>query len=214
MALTRRSRIGPGGNDGAHALERLPTPGARECLGRVGVWLAEVAIHTPEGATWHTRPELLPAHQRTQCRDGQYNLGVAHGVPAVLAVLELAVAAGVARPRAAPLATAAVDWLRAQRLEDTAQSLLPYWRNVDGSPSRPARTAWCYGDPGAGVAVLVAARALDVPAGKVEAIGRVRAAALRAPEGLGRHRRVAVPRQRRLGARVQPGVAGDRGRAA
>ena len=74
---------------GVYALERLPTPGARECLERVVDRLAEVAIHTPEGATWHTRPELLPARQRTQCRDGQYNLGVAHGVPAVLAVLAL-----------------------------------------------------------------------------------------------------------------------------
>jgi lantibiotic modifying enzyme len=168
-----------------YALECLPTPGARECLERVVDRLAELAIRTSEGATWHTAPELLPAHQRQRSPDGHYNLGVAHGVPGVLAVLALSAAAGVARPRAAPLAAAAADWLLAQRRDDTADSQIAYWRNTDGSFSGPARTAWCYGDAGAAVTLLVAGRALGVAGWEAEAITRARAAARWAAEGSG-----------------------------
>ncbi|MEU2030735.1 lanthionine synthetase C family protein [Nocardia amamiensis] len=170
---------------GVYALECLPTPGARECLEGVVSRLAELAIHTPQGVTWHTGPELLPDHQRRQSPDGHHNLGVAHGVPGVLVVLALSAAAGVARPQAAAMASGAVDWLLAQRLDDTSPSRLPYWRNTDGSTTAPARTAWCYGDPGVAMAVLVAARALGVATWEAEATGLARAAALRAPEDTG-----------------------------
>jgi lantibiotic modifying enzyme len=170
---------------GVYALECLPTPGARECLEGVVSRLAELAIHTPEGVTWHTGPELLPDHQRRQSPDGHHNLGVAHGVPGVLVVLALSAAAGVAGPRAAVMASGAVDWVLAQRLDDTYPPRLPYWRNTDGSTTAPARTAWCYGDPGVAMAVLVAARALGVAAWEAEATGLARAAALRAPEDPG-----------------------------
>jgi lantibiotic modifying enzyme len=170
---------------GVYAVECLPTPGARECLEGVVSRLAELATHTPEGTTWHTGPESLPDHQRRQSPGGHYNLGVAHGVPGVLVVLALSAAAGVARHQAAALASGAVDWLLAQRLDDTSPSRLPYWRNTDGSTTAPARTAWCYGDPGVAMAVLVAARALGVAAWEAEAIRLARVAALRAPEDTG-----------------------------
>lgn len=92
---------------GVYALECLPTAGARECLEGVVRRLAELAIHTPEGVTWHTGPELLPDHQRRQSPDGHHNLGVAHGVPGVLVVLALSAAAGVAEPQAAAMASGA-----------------------------------------------------------------------------------------------------------
>jgi lantibiotic modifying enzyme len=154
---------------GVYALECLPTAGARECLEGVVRRLAELAIHTPEGVTWHTGPEL----------------GVAHGVPGVLVVLALSAAAGVAEPQAAAMASGAVDWLLAHRLDDNSPSRLPYWRNTDGSTTGPARTAWCYGDPGVAMAMLVASRALGVSAWEAEATGLARAAVLRAPEDSG-----------------------------
>jgi lantibiotic modifying enzyme len=166
---------------GVYALECLTAPEARECLEGVVSRLAELAIHTPQGVTWHTGPELLPDHLRRQSPDGHHDLGVAHGVPGVLVVLALSAAVGVARPRAAGLASGAVDWVLAQRLDDTSAPRLPYWRNSDGSTTAPARTAWCYGDPGVAMAVLVAARALGVAAWEAEATGLARAAALRAP---------------------------------
>ncbi|AYV32901.1 MULTISPECIES: lanthionine synthetase C family protein [unclassified Streptomyces] len=169
---------------GVYALQCLPTPGARECLEGVVRQLGELAIHTPEGVTWHTGPELLRDHQRRQSPDGHHNLGVAHGVPGVLAVLALSAAAGVARPQAAVMASGAVDWLLAQRLDDTSPSRLPYWLNTDGF-TVPARTAWCYGDAGAAMAVLVAARSLGVTAWEAEATVLARAAAVRAPEDTG-----------------------------
>jgi hypothetical protein len=144
---------------GVFALERLPRPRARACLEQVVARLEELAERTSEGITWHTPPELLPDHQRAVAPAGYYNLGVAHGVPGVVAVLAGAAAAGVAAERASSLAAGAVDWLLAQRLREGAPSSLPYWV-AEGAVPNPARLAWCYGDPGAAAALLAADRAL------------------------------------------------------
>src|SRR5260370_3225027 len=78
---------------GVYALERLPRPSAIACLTKIVDRLAETAEHGPQGTTWHSAPELLPEWQRTIFPRGYYNLGVAHGVPAVIAMLCAAAAA-------------------------------------------------------------------------------------------------------------------------
>ena len=44
---------------------------------------------------------------------------------------------------------------------------------------RPARTAWCYGDPGIAAALLLAGRAMDEPAWEREALDLARTVARR-----------------------------------
>src|ERR1700688_1895526 len=75
---------------GVYALERLPRPSAIDCLTKIVDRLAETAEHGPQGTIWHTAPELLPDWQRAIFPRGYYNLGVAHGVPAVVAMLDAA----------------------------------------------------------------------------------------------------------------------------
>jgi lantibiotic biosynthesis protein len=169
---------------GVFALERLPRPRARECLERVVDRLEELAERTPEGITWHTPPELVPHEQRVQAPDGYYNLGVAHGVPGVVAVLAGAAASGVAADRAGGLAAGAVDWLLAQRLPDGAPSSLAYWL-AEGVEPKPARLAWCYGDPGAAAALLAADRALGGTRWQVPALALGVASASRRREESG-----------------------------
>jgi hypothetical protein len=154
---------------GVYALERLPRRSALACLDRIVERLAETAEHGPQGTTWHTATELLPEWQRKIYPQGYYNLGMAHGVPAVIALLG-ATAAAAARlaeagePQALELAGRARDlregatrWLLAQRLPAGE----PCWFGATFSPELPAqrsRLAWCYGDPGVAAAMLVAAR--------------------------------------------------------
>jgi hypothetical protein len=155
---------------GVYALERLPRPGALLCLAKIVDRLSETAEHGPQGTTWHTAPELLPDWQREIYPTGYYNLGLAHGVPAVIALLSVtstvaarmgaagdAAAAELAR-RARPLADGALRWLLAQRLPSGMSS----WFGATFSPENPAqqsRLAWCYGDPGIAASLLVTARA-------------------------------------------------------
>src|SRR3982751_1398270 len=88
---------------GVYARERLPSPSGAELLERVIHRLAAQAETSPEGTTWVTPPNRLPAWQRESHPQGLYNLGVAHGIPAVIALLAIACRNDVAADRARPL---------------------------------------------------------------------------------------------------------------
>jgi lantibiotic modifying enzyme len=154
---------------GVYALERLPRPTARACLEAVIDRLAELAEQRDGGVTWKTAPALLPEWQRALHPSGYHNLGVAHGVPGIIALLGKACGAMVAEATARPLLDGAVAWLLAQRLPPDAGACFPSWIAPDAE-LRPARSAWCYGDPGVAAALLVAARSIGQPAWEAEAI--------------------------------------------
>jgi hypothetical protein len=161
---------------GVYALERLPRPAAAACLERVVERLAGTAERRPEGITWWTNPAWLPSETRAQFPGGYYNLGLAHGVPGVIALLGRACAAGVAAARARPLLEEAVRWLLAQQ----EPGGFPYWVRPEGA-DMPARLAWCYGDPGVAAALLGAARCVGEPSWEHEALAIAHRAARRPP---------------------------------
>ena len=106
-------------------------------------------------ATWFTpKAELHPSvHERVP--NGYYNLGMAHGVPGVAAVLAGALSAGI--EEAGPLLDATVNWIAGETLDD-APALWPFFVG-EGVEVMPARLAWCYGDPGVAIALLEAGAA-------------------------------------------------------
>jgi hypothetical protein len=162
---------------GVYALEQRPHPRADTMLARVLDRLAELARPTSGGLTWHTGPELLSSEQRAECPDGHEDLGVAHGVPGVIALLGLACQAGHAL-RAHPLLEPAVAWLLAQRLDLDVGAVFPAW-TAAGSPQTPSRLAWCYGDAGVAATLLVAARGAGRSDWEAEALSIARRAAER-----------------------------------
>jgi lantibiotic biosynthesis protein len=169
---------------GVYALERLPRPSAVLCLERIVDRLAELAQPTPHGMTWWTAPELLPPHQRELAPRGHYNLGLAHGVPGVIALLGRLCAADVAVDRARPLLEGAVRWLLAQAPPEG--SGFGYWKTPAAEEtSETARLAWCYGDPGVAAALLSAARDGGRPAWERAALGIGRRAASAPPDRAG-----------------------------
>ena len=141
---------------GVYALERLPRPGGEECLRRVVARLSETAVHGPQGITWLTGPELMPERDLELFPAGNYNLGVAHGMPGVIALLGLAQTAGV---ECRPLLDGAVAWLLAQKLPPGSGSVFSYSVGAGVEP-KPTRVAWCYGDLGIAATLLVAGRAV------------------------------------------------------
>ena len=145
-----------------YALERLPRPAAVGLLSSIVDRLSERADISEEGAAWFTQPEELPEWQREFHPRGSYNLGVAHGLPAVVAVLAGAVAAGIEKAR--PLLEGATKFLLARRQDPLSKTGACFstayapWEEPTGS-----RLAWCYGDPGVAAALLAAARAAGKP---------------------------------------------------
>jgi hypothetical protein len=87
---------------------------------------------------------------------GQRDLGVAHGAPGLISYLASASMSGLrCAGEAAQLLASALKWFLRQRspLNGTI-----YPHSVE-SRYEPSRSAWCYGDPGISLALLVAAEA-------------------------------------------------------
>jgi hypothetical protein len=146
---------------GVYALERLPAAAGHELLRLVVATLAALSEPGDPGITWKSLPQHLHPTALERSPNGFYNLGLAHGVPGPVGVLAGAHAAGV--EEAGPLLDGAVEWLAAHALPDGAASLLPYGVGEGATPAA-ARLAWCYGDPGAAAALLLAAGAGHEPA--------------------------------------------------
>jgi lantibiotic modifying enzyme len=145
---------------GVYALQRYPRPLAIECLRRVLERLHECAHHDEHGLYWWTPPAEIPDEEsRKQYPSGRADLGVAHGLAGVIALLGSICGAGVEQATARPLLEGAVSWLLAHSVPTEAGPTFPVWVAPDEEPW-PARSAWCYGDPGIAAALLVAARGM------------------------------------------------------
>jgi hypothetical protein len=144
---------------GVYALER----------GAAGAPLASAVLDGLEAQMqreWLTPPALLPDHQRVIAPDGYVNLGLAHGLPGVIATIARMIEQG-SEPGAPP----ELQPDRARRVLDSALRRLlddsprrPHGRFVAWQPSErlaSPRLAWCYGDLGVAAALLRAGLAID-----------------------------------------------------
>ena len=141
---------------GVYGLEILPRPSARKILAEILGQLERTVDPDVDGVTWHTSPDLLVDHQRAVFPNGYHNLGLAHGIPGVLALLAGLAAADVERARALNLLRPAMDWLLAQ--EGAPEGTCFAHAVAPGVPPTRSRLAWCYGDPGVAIALLHVAR--------------------------------------------------------
>ncbi|HMH92653.1 MAG TPA: lanthionine synthetase C family protein [Streptosporangiaceae bacterium] len=117
---------------------------------------------------WHTPADLTSGPLRQSFPRGLHNCGLAHGAPGPLALLSLALLAGMRVPGAADAIHATASWLAANRT-GTAQG--PDWPDgvaldagrPPATPSQgqgPGRAAWCYGTPGVARSLWLAGRAV------------------------------------------------------
>jgi hypothetical protein len=148
---------------GMYWLERPPSPAREIGLARVVERLAASCDRDADGLSWRTPPALLVADQRVRYPDGYRDCGLAHGVPGVVGMLSR-----LDDPRALSLATDGARWTIAQRSRGRMPAI---------AGGEPARTAWCYGDPGVSLALARVARD--------EALVLARDSAARDPEQCG-----------------------------
>lgn len=150
---------------GAYAFERMPRDQAQALLERIIDRLAGDAETMPAGVTWYTPAHLLPEHQRKVAPHGYYNLGVAHGTPALAVTLARAVSAGIRTDVARRLLNDLMRWIFGQRSSAGIGGRFASWVPKDLPPAQGnSREAWCYGGLGLSVALLNAARIVgDLP---------------------------------------------------
>lgn len=172
-----------------YLLERMPRRSARVLLARVVDRLEETSEPHGSGITWRSRPEWVTSRARAALTAGNlaypsWNLGLANGICGVIAVLAAIHEAGISTRRVERLLKGAVAWLLEHRLPSNSQSCFPGLVRRGVTPD-PARTAWCYGDPGVATALLAAARAIRAPEWEHEAISVALEAARRPPNQTG-----------------------------
>ena len=165
---------------GVYALARWPGPGAAPCVLGVVEQLARRARHDRYGVYWWTPPMRRGGHQMP----GGVDLGVAHGIAGVIPFLARVHRLGLARPTVRPMLDGAVGWLLAHLADTASGPTVPYFV-ADGVQPRPARSAWCYGDPGVAAALLLAARDVGEPSWAEVATGLAVRAAARPPDQTG-----------------------------
>jgi lantibiotic modifying enzyme len=170
---------------GLYAWDALPRRSAAELLTRTIHHLEHLARSMDQGVAWHTAPSLLPEWQRQRDPQGYFNLGVAHGNPAVINLLARAAASGIQPRTCQHLAREGSRWLASTRFPAEAPSCFGSLVGGDGNPdqARGGRIAWCYGDLGIAITQLGAARWLRDGDMETEALGVAHVVAQKAAAG-------------------------------
>lgn len=131
-------------------------------------WLAEPG--QPIGKErWYIPPALLPNDlHRAATPQGNFNCGLAHGIPGPLAALALTWLAGYRYPGLRESIAYLATWLEEHQVNTPWGKDWPgnvplecasdprAWQNIT-----PTRVAWCYGTPGISRSLWLAGRALD-----------------------------------------------------
>ncbi|MCZ7564482.1 MAG: lanthionine synthetase C family protein [Burkholderiales bacterium] len=144
---------------GVYLLERLPSPAAKAGLQSIVAMLDSRAETDGAGGTaWRVPAEQLDEVDRVQYPQGRFDLGVAHGVPGIMAFLARVAATGIERERSSALVAGSVAWLMRQERVGSESAAFPYWVAPVG-PTRSTELAWCYGDLGIALAMMTAATA-------------------------------------------------------
>lgn len=185
---------------GVYALARWPRPCAAQCLLGVIGQLDRRARHDRDGVSWWTPPEWQ-GQRRELYLPGRVDLGVAHGIAGVIPFLARVHRLGLARQTVRPLLDGAVSWLLTHMVDTASGPTVPFFvakgleatgveatgveasgAEASGVGSGPARSAWCYGDPGVAAALLLAARDVGEPAWMAMATDLALRAAARPPD--------------------------------
>lgn len=178
---------------GVYVLSRLFRPTARQSVELVLDRLeGSAAADGAGGLYWWTPPEQIDDEVAREYPSGHGDLGVAHGVPGAIGLLGLLAGAGVGGARPRRILDGAVRWLWAQAVVGPDGPTFPVWTAPDGpdadpvpARSAPARSAWCYGDPGVSAALLLAARGAGDREWERDAVALAVRASRRSPEDAG-----------------------------
>jgi lantibiotic biosynthesis protein len=165
---------------GIYAFHALPRPAARRCLELLVERLIEIGEPVDGGFSWFSPPAMLPDWLLAEAPNGRFNLGVSHGVTAVISVLAMCAAAGAMSDAQRSILDRAVDWLLAQKQEGKSWCFAN--SVIEGKPSQRDRLAWCYGDPGIAAALFTAARHCGHAGWEAAALDVARTAARRPME--------------------------------
>jgi lantibiotic modifying enzyme len=146
---------------GAYALERARTTADPTLLDGIASRLIGESEIDATGARWFSKPSWMPPEVRVNFPSGYYNLGLAHGGPAVVALFAKICQEGRATIDVEPTLRHAVRWLLSQEFPDDSLHGARFPSVITAEERKPTSLAWCYGDLSIALTVAHAAIALD-----------------------------------------------------
>lgn len=146
---------------GVYFLERLPASRAATGLLSVVDSLTRTAVSTRHGIAWLNSPSSLAKIQVDRGPNDWYDLGLAHGLAGVVGLLAAILRVGIGESRTRPLLLQAAHSLGHLAIETGSKGGTPPYISAEPGRQIPkAVHAWCYGDPGVGVALMMASDVL------------------------------------------------------
>ncbi|MBL6280242.1 lanthionine synthetase C family protein [Micromonospora fiedleri] len=132
-------------------------PVSHHLIGYLARLTEPLSDHTTQPPWW--LPSGLGGTPHPDFPHGHGNIGAAHGISAVIALLAYAILHGHDTPAALTALTALCDWTDHHRHDDPAGTWWPGYVTPDTTPRRH-RPSWCYGTPGIARAQQLAGLAL------------------------------------------------------
>lgn len=163
---------------GAYLLCRHDQPGTTDALQALVEAFVSMLEEENGIPKWHTPPAFLWDDElRKAYPYGNLNCGLAHGIPGPLAVLSLALRAGLSTSGLPHAIIRIADWLCEHRCDDSwgvnwpgmvaiaktegSQGAAMQAGSAQALADGPSRAAWCYGSSGIARALWLAGEALD-----------------------------------------------------
>lgn len=151
-------------------IERMPQEKAAQQLQKAVLYLEKAAKQHDSGIRWQ---DIFTTKEKEYEHKELYNLGLAHGTPAILTVLGLLYEKGIMPEVTSRLIAGGIQWLTASRYATVNESkaLYPTIVDSDNNPTNNngSRLGWCYGDLGIAHTLLHAGVKLDNDIYKTEA---------------------------------------------
>ena len=126
--------------------------------------LCHIVGDAPAGATIYPTAEAREAHYISRMLpDGYLDLGVAHGLPGVIAALSLAMSNGNSIPQLRESITGVAEWVASLSRTDArgdASWPLAVSRSETTTHAGLARHTWCYGTAGVSRSIALSAKAI------------------------------------------------------
>jgi lantibiotic modifying enzyme len=136
-------------------LERVAHPQAKEYLEAVVSALGSTAIKTSHGIAWQDHLTGLADRPPGEI---SFNMGLAHGAPAIISILGMIHREGIATAQTNDLIRKGISWILATENcpEEELTALYPVLVDAERQPltGKQSRLGWCYGDLGIATLLL------------------------------------------------------------
>ena len=168
---------------GVYLVSRPPTAYNRLMHSQLIDHLDRASIVDRGTRAWLTPNQYVAPSQRIDCPSGQFNLGMAHGIPGIIRFLSSSASEGYEANRCMSMIQEAIRWLELHKPSVASVPQFPYWISEKMRASG-SRVAWCYGDFSIGVSLYLTGTELDVQDWKSDGEKLICGCLSRVPDGV------------------------------